>query len=70
MDARSSVQWEIGVAMELRKTIIYELDFCGDVRNVHTFAIFRVTGPSRDIIQFSDYLQSGLPDLRDEFIDG
>ncbi len=70
MDTRSSVQWEIGVAMELQKTIIYELDFCGAVRNVHTFANFRVTGPNRDIIQFSDYLQSGLPDLRDEFING
>jgi hypothetical protein len=27
MDARSSIQWEIGVAMGLLKKIIYELDF-------------------------------------------
>jgi len=33
-----------------------------------TFVRFRVIVPNGDIFQLSDYLQSGLPDLRDEFM--
>jgi hypothetical protein len=43
---------------------------CGVVRDVRTFAIPGVIGPNGDIFQFSDNLQSGLPDLRDKFIKG
>jgi hypothetical protein len=42
---------------------------CGAVRDVRTFAILGVIGLNGDIFQFSDNLQSGLPDLR-EFIKG
>jgi|SRR6266403_698344 len=42
----------------------------GAVRGVRTSAIFGVIGLNGDIFQFSDYLQSGLPDLRDEFSQG
>jgi hypothetical protein len=40
------------------------------VRDVRTIAILRIIGPNGDIFQFSDNLQSGLPDLRDKFIKG
>ena len=43
---------------------------CGVLRDVRTFAILAVIGPNGDIFQFSDNLQSGLPDLRDKFIKG
>lgn len=38
---------------------------CGAARDVRTFAILGVIDPNGDIFQFSDNLQSGLPDLRD-----
>ena len=70
MDARSSIQWEIGVVMGLRKKGSIRARLCGAVREVRTFAILRVIGHNGDIFQFSHNLQSGLPDLREKFIKG
>jgi hypothetical protein len=70
MDARSSIRWEIEVAMELQTKITYELGFVVLYMMYHTFAVFGVIGLNGSVFQFSDNLQSGLPDQRDEFIKG
>ena len=67
MDAESSIRWEIKVAMELQKKILNSALLYMIYR---TFAVFGVFTLSGHILQFTDYLQSGLPDLRDEFIKG
>jgi hypothetical protein len=70
MDARSSILWEMGVGMGLRKKDNIHARLCSAVRDVRTVVILRVIGPNGDVFQFSDNLQSGLPDLRGEFIKG
>jgi hypothetical protein len=56
--------------MGLRKKDSIHARLCGAVRDVRTVAILGVIGPNGDVFQFSDNLQSGLPDLRDKFIKG
>jgi hypothetical protein len=56
--------------MELRKKITYELYFGVLWVMYRTFAMLGVICLNGCIFQFSDHLQSGLPDLRDEFIKG
>lgn len=69
MDARSSIWSEIEVETELRKKMTNELGFVLCVMYL-TFAMLGVIDPNGYIFQFGDYLQSGLPDLRGEFIKG
>ena len=44
------------------------LDLVKAVRDERTFAQFQFVLSNGGIFEFGDYLQSGLPDLRDEFI--
>jgi hypothetical protein len=62
----SSTRREIVAAMELRKKMAYKFQvLC--VMDL-TFARFRLILSKGNIFMFCDYLQSGLPDRRDEFI--
>jgi hypothetical protein len=61
-------RWGWGWDCEKKDNI--QVRLCSAVRDVRTVVILGVIGPNGDVFQFSDNLQSGLPDLRDEFIKG
>ena len=65
----SGIQRETEAVMELRKEKKkYRLHLVGAMRDGRTFAQFQFILSNGCIFEFGDYLQSGLPDLRDELI--